>query len=126
MSWLVSRILVTKCSGSCFDVQDPIQVTALSLGNAYPLLSSARIRPSDGSGHIVRPVTVTSQAATDLQRAEVDIDYTDSVSFSVSTAVLINFPRPRFAVLPVSLGVELVSIGGTVSNLKLDPTRRAS
>lgn len=100
-------------------------MTALSLGNAYPLLSSARIRPSDGSGHIVRPVAIISQAATDLQRAEVDIDYTDSVSFSVSTAVLINFPRPRFAVLPVSLGVELVSIGGTVSNLKLNPTRRA-
>jgi len=43
------------------------------------------------------------------------MDYLDSVSFSLSTAVLINFPRPRFAVLPVALGVELVSIGGTVS-----------
>jgi len=35
------------------DGQDPIQVTALSLGSAYPLLSNARIRPSDGQGHIV-------------------------------------------------------------------------
>lgn len=34
---------------------------------------------------------------------------------TLSTAVLINFPKPRFAVLPVALGVELVSIGGTVS-----------
>jgi hypothetical protein len=42
------------------------------------------------------------------------VDYLDSVSLSLSTAVLINFPRPRFAVLPVSLGVELVSLGGTV------------
>jgi hypothetical protein len=30
-------------------------VTALSLGSAYPLLSNARIRPSDGQGHIVTP-----------------------------------------------------------------------
>lgn len=50
-----------------------------------------------------------------LQRAEIDIDYMDSLSLSLSTSVLINFPRPRFAVLPVALGVELVSIGGTVS-----------
>lgn len=34
---------------------------------------------------------------------------------TLSTAVLVNFPKPRFAVLPVTLGVELVSIGGTVS-----------
>ena len=44
------------------------------------------------------------------------MDYSDAVSLSLSTAVLINFPRPRFAVLPVSLGVELAAIGGTVSN----------
>ena len=49
-------------------------------------------------------------------RAEVDLDYADTVSLAISTAVLINFPRPRFAVLPVAIGVELVSFGGTVSS----------
>jgi maintenance of morphology protein 1 len=49
------------------------------------------------------------------QRAEIDIDYLDTTSLSLSTSLLINFPRPRFAVLPVSLGVQLASIGGTVS-----------
>lgn len=43
------------------------------------------------------------------------MDYSDSVALSLSTAVLINFPKPRFVVLPVSLGVELAAIGGTVS-----------
>lgn len=61
-----------------------------------------------------------------IQRAEIDIDYLDSVSLALSTAVLINFPRPRFAVLPVSLGVELVSIGGTVSQLPKRKFRRLS
>ncbi|WWC68997.1 uncharacterized protein I206_102933 [Kwoniella pini CBS 10737] len=87
-------------AGSNLSWLDPIEVTSLSLGKAYPLLSNARIRPADGQGRI---------------RAEVDVDYLDSISLSLSTAVLVNFPRPRFAVLPVSLGVELVSIGGTMS-----------
>lgn len=50
-----------------------------------------------------------------IQRAEIDMDYSDAVALSLSTAVLVNFPKPRFAVLPVSLGVELAAIGGTVS-----------
>ncbi|AFR98984.1 mitochondrial outer membrane protein [Cryptococcus neoformans C23] len=79
---------------------DPIDVTSLSLGTSYPLLSNARIRPADGQGRL---------------RAEIDVDYLDSLSMTLSTAVLINFPKPRFAVLPVTLGVELVSIGGTMS-----------
>ncbi|WVF66802.1 hypothetical protein IAT40_001544 [Kwoniella sp. CBS 6097] len=86
--------------GSKLSWLDPIEVTSLSLGNAFPLLSNAKIRPADGQGKI---------------RAEIDVDYLDSISLSLSTAVLVNFPRPRFAVLPVSLGVELVSIGGTLS-----------
>ncbi|WRT65446.1 uncharacterized protein IL334_002389 [Kwoniella shivajii] len=86
---------------------DPIEVTSLSLGKAYPLLSNARIRPADGQGRI---------------RAEIDVDYLDSISLNLSTAVLVNFPRPRFAVLPVSLGVELVSIGGTMSVQLHEPT----
>ncbi|WVR04050.1 hypothetical protein IAU60_001049 [Kwoniella sp. DSM 27419] len=86
---------------------DPIEVTSLSLGNAYPILSNARIRPADGQGRI---------------RAEIDVDYLDSLSLSLSTAVLVNFPRPRFAVLPVSLGVELISIGGTLSIRLHEPT----
>lgn len=99
-------------------IQDPIQVTALSLGNSFPLLSNARIRPADGLGHIVSRSAPTMMTVADSQRAEIDIDYTDSISLSLSTSVLINFPRPRFAVLPVALGVELVSIGGTVSYIK--------
>lgn len=61
------------------------------------------------------------------------MDYADTLSLSLATSVLINFPRPRFAALPVSLGVELASIGGTVrdnflarvfeSELESDPDR---
>ena len=50
LSWIVGLVSI---KGARTDNQDPIQVTALSLGSAYPLLSNARIRPSDGQGHIV-------------------------------------------------------------------------
>ena len=60
-------------------------------------------------------------STADLQRAEIDLDYADTLSLSLATSVLINFPRPRFAVLPVSLGVELASIGGTVRQLPSAP-----
>lgn len=63
----------------------------------------------------------SSSLTTDLlyclgaQRAEVDVDYTDSIHLSLATSLVINFPQPRFAILPVALGVELVGFGGTVS-----------
>ncbi|GHJ89737.1 hypothetical protein NliqN6_6139 [Naganishia liquefaciens] len=79
---------------------DPITVTSLSLGKSYPLLSNARIRPADGQGGL---------------RAEVDVDYTDSIHLSLATSLVINFPQPRFAILPVALGVELVGFGGTIT-----------
>ena len=61
------------------------------------------------------PLLTLKDTKLKIQRAEIDIDYIDSAALSLSTSLLINFPRPRFAVLPVSLGVELASIGGTVS-----------
>jgi maintenance of morphology protein 1 len=45
----------------------------------------------------------------------VDVDYADSLHLSLATSLVINFPQPRFAILPVALGVELVAFGGTVS-----------
>jgi hypothetical protein len=71
------------------------------------------IRRSGAYRKLPRPFRVRCKLTG--QRAEIDIDYLDTTSLSLSTSLLINFPRPRFAVLPVSLGVQLASIGGTVS-----------
>lgn len=49
------------------------------------------------------------------QRVELDLDYTDKVSLSLSTRVVMNFPRPRFAVLPVSLSLTLQRFSGTLT-----------
>lgn len=49
-------------------------------------------------------------------RVEVDVDYTDSISLAIETKLLINLPRPRFAVLPISLGLTIERFSGTVSD----------
>lgn len=103
-------------------------VTSLSLGSSYPLFSNSRIRPSDSSGRLVRSRDVLSlpfsRSLTSLppslhstQRAETELDYSDSVTLCISTSLIINFPMPRFAVLPISLGVTIAAFSGTVCPL---------
>lgn len=49
-----------------------------------------------------------------LQHIEADLDYSDHVALSIETKVAINLPKPRFAVLPVSLGMTLAKFSATV------------
>ncbi|KAL8278167.1 hypothetical protein RQP46_009340 [Phenoliferia psychrophenolica] len=79
---------------------DAILVSEVEVGDKFPVLSNARVRPSGGSGGV---------------RVEVDLDYTDHVSLDISTCVVVNFPRPRFAVLPIRLGLTLERFSGTLT-----------
>ncbi|GAA5924530.1 hypothetical protein JCM1841_004611 [Sporobolomyces salmonicolor] len=80
---------------------DEIEVTEVDLGEGFPSLSDARVRPSGMGGEGVR--------------VELDVDYTDHVSLALSTRVVMNFPRPRFAVLPISLSLTLLRFSGTLT-----------
>lgn len=79
---------------------DEIQVTECLLGDSYPTLSNARVRPRDDQGRV---------------RVEIDVDYNDVLSLALRSAILVNYPRPRFAVLPISLGVRVTRFSGTLS-----------
>ncbi|KAK4701847.1 hypothetical protein P7C70_g4382, partial [Phenoliferia sp. Uapishka_3] len=79
---------------------DAIVVADVEVGDKFPVLSSARVRPSGESGGV---------------RVEVDLDYSDHVSLEISTCVVVNFPRPRFAVLPIRLGLTLERFSGTLT-----------
>lgn len=87
-------------TGSGIVALDYITVTEFDFGQEYPVCSNARVRPSNESGKV---------------RVEVDIDYSDHVSLAVETKVLINFPRPRFAVIPVNLALALVQFSATLT-----------
>ncbi|GAA5919830.1 hypothetical protein JCM6882_005610 [Rhodosporidiobolus microsporus] len=80
---------------------DYVEVEEVELGDAYPVLSAARVRPSGIGG--------------EGTRVELDLDYVDRLSVAVSTRVVMNFPRPRFAILPVSLALSLERFSGTLT-----------
>lgn len=79
---------------------DPIRVTEADFGDAYPIFTNARVRPADDTGRT---------------RIEIDVDYSDQITLAIDTKLLINFPKPRFAVLPVSLSLTIVRFSGTVA-----------
>lgn len=79
---------------------DPIRVTEADFGDAYPIFTNARVRPADDTGRT---------------RIEIDVDYSDQITLAIDTKLLINFPKPRFAVLPVSLGLTIVRFSGTLA-----------
>lgn len=99
--------------------QDSISVGDVDFGDDFPVMSNARVRPSEKTGRIVSvPLassgSFVSETLLDHQRIEVDVDYSDHVALSLDTKVVINFPTPRFAVLPISLGITLARFQATV------------
>ncbi|KAE9410928.1 maintenance of mitochondrial morphology protein 1 [Gymnopus androsaceus JB14] len=71
---------------------DHIVVHSVDLGCSAPHLSNGRrVQPSSPSNPPI----------------EFDVDYVDSVSVSLSTSYLFNYPMPLFARLPVSLTISL-------------------
>lgn len=42
------------------------------------------------------------------------MDYTDHVSLGIETKVCLNFPKPRFGIIPVNLALALVRFSATV------------
>ncbi|GAA6018676.1 hypothetical protein JCM10207_009006 [Rhodosporidiobolus poonsookiae] len=91
---------------------DYVEVEEVELGEGFPMMTAARVRPSGGDGEGVR--------------VELDLDYTDRVSLSLSTRVVLNLPRPRFAILPVSLSLTLARFSGTLTVELPPPTPSAS
>lgn len=86
---------------------DTIHVTELVLGEDFPIFSNCRIiREGKGEG----------EGTGDILRANMDVDLSDAISVAVSTKIVLNIPRPRAAVLPVELEIEIVRFSGTVSD----------
>jgi maintenance of morphology protein 1 len=51
------------------------------------------------------------------QETEFDANYTDTLSLSLSTSYLLNYPMPSFARLPVSLTISLSLFKSSVREL---------
>ncbi|KAG6381305.1 hypothetical protein JVT61DRAFT_5712 [Boletus reticuloceps] len=73
---------------------DHITIHAVDLGNSAPLLSNARLVDGIWETSAINPV-------------KFHMSYADSISISLSTAYLFNYPMSSFARLPVSLTISL-------------------
>ncbi|CAG8673599.1 10168_t:CDS:2, partial [Paraglomus occultum] len=78
----------------------PIEVTQLNLGEEYPMFNNARIRPSEQPGRM---------------RVEVDCVFTDQITLGIDTHIFINWPKPKIAVLPISMVVSVVKFSATMT-----------
>ncbi|KAI4235800.1 MAG: hypothetical protein LQ349_002925 [Xanthoria aureola] len=88
------------------DFLSSIRITEISLGEDFPILSNCRVHPVDDGS--------TEPDAAKLQ-ARMDVDLSDLITFGIETKIVLNWPRPLTAVLPVALAVSVVRFSGTLS-----------
>ncbi|KAJ5566855.1 hypothetical protein N7535_006161 [Penicillium sp. DV-2018c] len=83
---------------------DKINVTDISLGEEFPIFSNCRIiavdDPMSDGGRL--------QALLDVDLSD------DNLSIAVETSMVLNYPKPRSAILPVALSVSVVRFSGTL------------
>ncbi|PKY06826.1 maintenance of mitochondrial morphology protein 1 [Aspergillus campestris IBT 28561] len=83
---------------------DKISVTDISIGEEFPIFSNCRILavddPNSDGGRL--------QALMDVDLSD------DNLSISVETSLLLNYPKPNSAILPVALSVSVVRFSGTL------------
>jgi len=93
------------------DFVGPITITELALGEEFPIFSNCRIIPVDEGG-----VEVKSVGESTRLLARLDVDLSDAITLGVETKLMLNYPVPLVAVLPVALAVSVVRFSGTVSS----------
>ncbi|KAJ5715148.1 uncharacterized protein N7483_012329 [Penicillium malachiteum] len=83
---------------------DKITVTDISLGEEFPIFSNCRIIAVDD------PLSDGGRL-----QALLDVDLSDdNLSIAVETSMILNYPKPRSAILPVALSVSVVRFSGTL------------
>ncbi|KAI9934081.1 ERMES complex subunit mmm1 [Aspergillus wentii] len=83
---------------------DKIKVTDISLGEEFPIFSNCRIinvdDPNSDGGRL--------QALLDVDLSD------DNLSIAIETSLILNYPKPFSAILPVALSVSVVRFSGTL------------
>ncbi|KAF2866538.1 hypothetical protein BDV95DRAFT_631693 [Massariosphaeria phaeospora] len=89
-----------------------IRVSEIALGDEFPIFSNCRVMPAEegfgGSG------TSAGSEEGRLQ-ARMDVDLSDVITLGIETTLVLNYPKPRVAVLPVALAVSVVRFSGTLA-----------
>lgn len=108
-----------------------IRVTEISLGEEFPIFSNCRVIPVDDDGVVVKPTASAGRrgfanALRDSRlEARMDVDLSDVVTLGIETKLVLNYPKPFVAVLPVALAVSVVRFSGTLCT-SFTPSQPAS
>ncbi|KAI5804059.1 hypothetical protein DFH27DRAFT_553843 [Peziza echinospora] len=86
---------------------DRIKVTEVNLGDDFPIFSNCRICPVDSNS--------SGGAGEGKVQARMNVDLSDLITLGIETRLLLNYPKPLVAVLPVALAVSIVRFSGTLS-----------
>lgn len=99
-------------NGSKPDWIGEIKVTEIALGDEFPIFSNCRVMPAEeGFG-----VGVGSGGGDDGRlQARMDVDLSDVITLGIETTLVLNYPKPLVAVLPVALAVSVVRFSGTLA-----------
>ncbi|PQE30819.1 Maintenance of mitochondrial morphology 1 protein [Rutstroemia sp. NJR-2017a WRK4] len=101
------------------DFLDEIKVTELSLGEDFPIFSNCRVIPVDEDGLSLGAGRAGEGSSASREhgrlQARMDVDLSDFITLAVETKLLLNYPKPLVAVLPVALAVSVVRFSGTLS-----------
>ncbi|KAI9772899.1 MAG: ERMES complex subunit mmm1 [Geoglossum simile] len=101
------------------DFLDEIKITEISLGEEFPIFSNCRVIPVEedgtGGGGSGGGVGGTARGEGGRLQARMDVDLSDFITLGVETKLVLNYPKPRVAVLPVALSVSVVRFSGTLS-----------
>lgn len=102
-------------SGTKPDWIGEIKVTEIALGDEFPIFSNCRVMPTEegflsmgGSGGI-------QGAEEGRLQARMDVDLSDVITLGIETTLVLNYPKPLVAVLPVALAVSVVRFSGTLA-----------
>ncbi|KAJ9608932.1 ERMES complex subunit mmm1 [Cladophialophora chaetospira] len=86
---------------------DKIKITEISMGEEFPIFSNVRVISLDDE---------ISGATGGRLQALMDVDLSDdNLTLAIETALILNYPKPFSAVLPVALAVSIVRFSGTLS-----------
>ena len=104
--------ILTSLTGILNGPQKPdfisdIKVTEISLGEEFPIFSNCQIYPVENDE--------TSSPEGPRLQARMDVDLSDFMTLGIETRMILNYPKPLTAVLPIALSVSVVRFSGTLS-----------
>lgn len=102
-------------SGTKPDWIGEIRVTEIALGDEFPIFSNCRVMPAEDGFAVGGGSGGGTSSEEGRLQARMDVDLSDVITLGIETSLVLNYPNPLAAVLPVALAVSVVRFSGTLA-----------